>query len=300
MSVEWSRLRVLDAVARTGSVRGAAARLHMTGPAVSQQLRRIEAEAGARVVIPDGRGVRLTSEGRVLAGYAGQVAELMTKAESDLHRGEELVGRVCVGALASLLRAPLTDTLAAFQARHPRVELRVEDGETVRHIELLADGRLDVVLAESWSTAPLSLPANATVRTLSRETAWIALSEQHPLRDRKQLGYPDLASDRWATCAKGADGHRALVQAARTVGVEVQARYFVADYSTQIALVRAGLAVACIPSAEHPEDGSGVVFRPLATQMHRDIQVLADGRAVPRRVEAFIDSLTGTEQESPA
>jgi DNA-binding transcriptional LysR family regulator len=268
----------------------------MTGPAVSQQLRRIEAEAGTRVVIPDGRGVRLTSEGRVLAGYAGQVAELMTRAESDLHRGEELVGRVSVGALASFLRAPLADILTMFQRRHPRVELRVEDGETIRHIERLADGRLDVVLAESWSTAPLSLPADVSARTLSRETAWIALPGQHPLRDRKQLEFTDLTSDCWATCAEDSDGHRALVQAARTAGVELQVRHFVADQSTQIALVQAGFAVACVPSAGTPEDDGEVAFRPLATQMHREIRLLAAGRAIPRRVEAFIDYLVDAEQ----
>src|SRR5699024_5559378 len=114
MSVEWNRLRVLDAVARAGSVTRAAALLHMTGPAVSQQLRRIEAEAGIRVVIPDGRGVRLTSEGRVLADYAGRVAELMTQAEKDLHHGDELVGRICIGALASIIRIALTARLPAF------------------------------------------------------------------------------------------------------------------------------------------------------------------------------------------
>ena len=82
----------------------------------------------------------------------------MARAENDLHRGEELVGRVSVGALVSFLRTSLADVLAAFQRRHPRVELRVGDGETIDQLEQLAGGRLDVVLAESWSTAPLRPP----------------------------------------------------------------------------------------------------------------------------------------------
>ena len=69
-----------------------------------------------------------------------------------------------------------------------------------------------------------------------------------------------------------------------------------ADQSTQIALVRAGLAVACIPSTTQPEGDDGVVFRPLATQMHREVLLLASSRAMPRTVEALVDHLTGTEQ----
>lgn len=295
MNMEWSRLRVLDAVARTGSVRRAATLLHMTGPAVSQQLRRIEAEAGIRVVIPDGRGVRLTGEGRLLAGYAGQIADLMAQAENDLHRSEELVGRVCVGALASVLRTPLAEALATFQRRHPRVDLRVEDGETVGHLEQLADGHLEVVLAESWSTAPIRLPAAATARELFRETVWIALPQGHPLCGKERLEFSDLATEGWATCAKGSDDHQALVQAARSAGTELEVRHFVADHSTQIALVRAGLAVACIPSAARPEGGDEVVFRPLVTTMHREVLLLASDRTVTRAVEALIDHLTGTE-----
>ncbi|GAA2087496.1 LysR family transcriptional regulator [Brevibacterium salitolerans] len=295
MSLEWSRLRILDAVARTGSVGRAAALLHMTGPAVSQQLRRIEAEAGIRVVIPDGRGVRLTSAGRVLAGYAAQVADLMTRAENDLHHGEELVGRVCMGVLASFLRTPLADALASFQRMHPRVELRVEDGETAAHLALLTGGRLDLVCAESWSISPLELPTGVTARTLSRETAWIALPEQHRLRGRERLDFVDLAAESWVTCARDSDGHRALVQAARITAVEPEVRHFVADRSTQMALVRAGLAVACIPSSAQPEDGEGVVFRPLAVDLHRQILLLAGGRPVPRPVDALIRHLTGPD-----
>lgn len=295
MNLQWSRLRVLDAVARTGSVRRAAALLHMTGPAVSQQLRRIEAEARIRVVIPDGRGVRLTGEGRVLAGYARQVADLMAQAENDLHRSQELVGRVCVGALASLLRTPLTEALATFQRRHPRVDLRVEDGETVGHLEQLADGHLDVVLAESWSTAPIRLPTAATARALFRETVWIALPEGHPLCGKGRLEFSDLATEGWATCAKESDDHQALVHAARSAGIELDVRHFVADHSTQIALVRAGLAVACIPSAARPEGGDEVVFRPLATRMHREILLLASDRTMSRAAEALIDHLAGNE-----
>lgn len=288
---------MLDAVARTGSVTRAATLLHMTGPAVSQQLRRIEAEAGIRVVIPDGRGVRLTSDGRVLADYATQVAELMARAESDLRDGDALVGRICIGALASTIRTTLTEELPAFQRLHPRVELRVEDGETAEHLDRLADGRLDMVFAESWSQTPLQLPAGVTARRMIREPARVALPEQHPLRERKRLDLNDLAAEAWATCARDSDGHRALSQTAREYGVELDIRHFVADHETQLALVRAGLAIAYIPTGTMP-DTPGVTYRCLTPEMHRDIVLLTNTRTPPRAVAMLIVHLADAQSRA--
>ncbi|WP_308820085.1 LysR family transcriptional regulator [Pseudonocardia alni] len=296
MNVEWSRLRVLHAVARAGTVKRAAELLHMTGPAVSQQLRRIEAEAGIRVVIPDGRGVRLTSEGRVLADYAAQVAELMARAENDLHNDNELAGRICIGALASIIRTTLADLLPAFQRGHRRVELRVEDGETTWHLERLLDGHLDLVLAESWSPAPLLLPAGITARRVGRDPLWIALPGDHPLHGRPVLDLADLASEVWATCARDSDGHRAMTQLARASGVELDVRHHVADHATQLALVRAGLAVACVPvPTQHPHN-TGVTYRRLSTEVHRDILLLTSNAHQPRTVDSLVAHLTATPQ----
>lgn len=287
MSIEWSRLRVLDAVARTGSVTAAAALLRMTGPAVSQQLRRIEAEAGARVVVPDGRGVRLTSEGRILAEYAAQVSGLMQQAENDLHRDEEPVGRVCVSALASIIRGPLARELPGFQRRHPRIEIRVEDGETPDDLERLAAGHLDIVFAESWNPAPPHLPAGLRAHRFARQQAWIALPAEHPLRGRGRLGIDDLADEIWASCARDSNGYESLVQVARRRGIELDIRHFVDDHATQLALVAAGLAVACVPVSGDPPETPGVVFLRLTPAMHRDILLLTAGRTLPRAVEAL-------------
>lgn len=288
---------MLDAVARAGSVTRAAALLHMTGPAVSQQLRRIEAEAGIRVVIPDGRGVRLTSEGRVLADYATQVAELMAQAERDLHHGDELVGRICIGALASIVRTILTAQLPVFQHRHPRVELRIEDGETRWHLDSLIDGRLDLVLAESWSPSPLLLPPGVAALQLARESVWIALPGNHPLREKTTLDFPDLAGGVWATCARGSDGDLALAQLARTNGIELDIRHHVGDHSTQLALVDAGLAIACVPEAARQPDNAGIAYRRLHTEMHRDILLLTSDRTPPRTVDTLIAHLSVTSHE---
>ncbi|MEV6230049.1 LysR family transcriptional regulator [Saccharopolyspora shandongensis] len=291
MSLEWGRLRILDAVARSGSVTRAAAMLHMTGPAVSQQLRRIEAEAGAKVVVADGRGVRLTPRGRVLADYANRVAELMQQAENDLHRDEPLAGHLRIAAIASTIRTLLAAKLPAFRRAHPRVRVSIEDGETIDHLAMLSDGRLELVLAESWNTAPLEIPRGIRARQIESETVCLALPVGHPLADRGQIDIRDLAGEQWATCAHGSDSHTALVQMARDHDVEPDVTHHVADHSTQLALVRAGLAIACLPASAEIREVPGVICRPLAAEMRRDVLLLASNRTAPLAVEALVEHL---------
>ena len=82
--IAWERLRIFGVVAEHGSVGAAAAVLHITGPAVTQQLRKLERETGTRLVEPDGRGIRLTAAGHILAGHAKAATVAVSDAERDL------------------------------------------------------------------------------------------------------------------------------------------------------------------------------------------------------------------------
>lgn len=286
MAMGWDRLRVLDAVARTGSVTQAATALHMTGPAVSQQLRRIEAEARTKIVVPEGRGLRLTAKGEVLAGYARQVADAMQRAENDLHRDETYVDHLRVAAIASAIRSVLGSKLTAFHREYPRVRVSVEDGETADHLDRLAAGAIDLVLAESWSASPLRLPTGVVAEQITREALFMAIPSDHPLRSHGSLSIRDLAGERWATCARGSDAHTALEQVARRHGVDLDVSFYVADHLTQLALVREGLAVACVPIPAEDRDPR-VAYLPLDTELHRDILLLERAQTASLALQAL-------------
>ena len=288
---EWNRLRALDALSRTGSVREAATLLGMSGPAVSQQLRRLEAEAGVKVVEPCGRGIRLTSEGEVLARYAGRVAALMQEADNAVHARDPLAGVVRIGAVASAVRTVLTTELADLRAAHPGVDVFVEDGEAVDHVRRLAEGHLDLVIAESWSPTPVRFPAGLTYRRLAREEAYIALPAGHPGHTRAEVDLRDLEGASWATCPAGSDPHVALTQIAHSRGVDVDVRFHVADHVTQIELVRAGLAVACVPASARRYASDDVTFLPLAEPLWRELVLATNRRSSSRAVLHLADRL---------
>lgn len=79
-----TRLRVIDALARHGSVTAAAKELHYTQPTVSHHLARLEVETGAQLLQRAGRGVRLTPAGRLLADRAAEMIGRLDAAEAEL------------------------------------------------------------------------------------------------------------------------------------------------------------------------------------------------------------------------
>lgn len=293
MRLEWSRLRVIDAVARAGSVARAAELLHLTGPAVSQQLRRIEREVGAPVVAAEGRGLRLTSAGSILADYARQVAELMQRAENDLNSVGEVAGTVRIGAIASYLRNDLAPRLEPLRHSHQGMAIEIEDGETDDHLGRLAAGHLDLVIAESWASAPLPLPAGVVSTVMATQSAYVALPADHRCAASRLVDIAELAEETWSTCARGSRDHQALVQTARRRGVELDIRHFVADVHTQQRLVAHGLAVACLAFDDRPKDTADVVFRELVPTTTRDVLLITDDRTPSRAVGVTKRALLG-------
>lgn len=108
------RLRVLDALARHGSVSGAAEGLHVTTSAVSQQMAKLEREAGQQLLAKQGRGVRLTDAGRLLAEHAARILSQVELAQSDL---EAQRGQVVGSCGCPRSRRPPAD---CSPARSPR------------------------------------------------------------------------------------------------------------------------------------------------------------------------------------
>lgn len=270
--IGWERLRVFAAVAEHGSVGAAAAALHITGPAVTQQLRKLEREAGARLVEPDGRGIRLTAAGHVLAGHASAVATAVADAERDLAAlRDEVAGPLRIGSVASALRALLPEVLRGLTDEHPRLAPTVRDGEVQDLLPALRSRDLDAVLLESWTHRPARLPAGVRVTTLVTEPVLLAVADTHRLAVAPDpVPLRTLGDEVWATGPAGTEPHEALVQLLRSRDVEPRVRYLFGDFVTQLALVRAGLAVALVPSPAtiSPEAG-GVTFRPTRPGVER-------------------------------
>jgi DNA-binding transcriptional LysR family regulator len=242
LSVE--RLRVLHAVATTGSVVGASAALHVTTSAVSQQLARLEREVGQPLLARHGRGVRLTDTGALLADDAADLLSRLERVEAGLaaHRGA-VTGGVELGAFSTAARGLLPAALTALRDHHPDLTVVSRELDPHESVPALTRRQLDLAVVQDWPEQPLALPPDVTSRHLLDDRFDLALPAAHPLARRRTVRVAELAGERWVTWPASQICHDWL---ARTLP-DPRVAHTASEHSTQLALVAAGLGLALIP-----------------------------------------------------
>jgi molybdate transport repressor ModE-like protein len=242
------RLRVLQAVSRTGSVSGAADTLHVTTSAVSQQIARLEREIGQTLVERQGRGIRLTEAGSVLAEHAGRLLDEVERVEADLAgRSGAVVGKLTVAAFATAARGLLPEAMRALRAGYPKLSVRLAELEPTEAIPGLCRGDVDVAIVQDWADAPLELPPGLARRPLLDDLLDVALPAGHPLASRPTLRLAELADADWITWTSGQICHDWLRKSLHGNGIRSDVAHTASEHSTQLALVAAGMGVAIIP-----------------------------------------------------
>ncbi|QWF76859.1 HTH-type transcriptional regulator GltC [Amycolatopsis sp. CA-230715] len=288
-------MRALLAVATHGSVAAAAEVLHVTPSGVSQQLGKLEREAGQPLLEPHGRGVRLTPAGKVLAEHAEVVFAQLAAARSDLDGlRQDIMGPVRIGAISTSLHALLPPALARLAAKHPRVSVRLTEGEAEWMVPAVAAGDVDLAVIESWENYPAPIVASTSREPLLTETTDLALPATHRLAHRKTVNLSEVDDLPWIAWTEGSRCHHWLEQTLRAEGLDPEVTCTVGGYSTQLALVAGNVGAALVPKLIHTRPGSIpdevriVTTKPV---VHRTIYAVwrtgADTPAVRAGVEAL-------------
>ncbi len=169
--METRRLQYLHELARMRSMRAVADVLGTTTSTVSQQIAQLARETGARLLEPDGRGVRLTPAGRRLAEHAQTILAAVDAARLDLDSGAEPSGTLKVAGFATAIRRTLVPIIGELAQNHPRVRIAVLEHEPAEALKLLAADDLDLALTYDYNLAPDEVgPDIETIELWS--TAW--------------------------------------------------------------------------------------------------------------------------------
>ncbi|MFB0620431.1 LysR family transcriptional regulator [Streptomyces sp. AGS-58] len=287
------RLRTLDALARHGSVSAAADALHVTTSAVSQQLSKLEREAGQQLLARNGRGVRLTDAGRLLSEHASRILSQVELAESDLeaHRGQ-VVGELRLSAFPTAARGLFPDALGALRTEHPGLRVRSSELEPEQGIAGVVRGDLDLAVVLDWYNKPMPVPDGLVKAALLDDPADVAMPAGHPLADRDEVDLTEFAEDEWITWGQGEFCHEWLMFTLRSKGVEPIVGHRAGETHTQLGLVAAGLGVCIAPLLGRHPVPEGVVLLPLKQRMRRHVYVVwrADADRRPS-IRAAVDAL---------
>ncbi|MFD0124682.1 MULTISPECIES: LysR family transcriptional regulator [Streptomyces] len=292
------RLRTLDALARHGSVSGAADGLHVTTSAVSQQLAKLEREVGQPLLARNGRGVRLTDAGRLLADHAARIISQVELAQADVEAQRGCaVGELRIGAFPTAMRGLLPQALAALRAGHPELRVRVREQEPEESMAAVVRGDLDLALAIDWNNKRMPVPAELTRTHLLDDTVDIAVPAGHRLADRTVspgagISLAEFADDDWISWNEGQFCHEWLVFTLRGTGIEPRIAHIAEEHHTQLAFVEAGLGVCVAPKLGRGPVPPGVRLLPVCDSVRRHVYAVwrADADRRPS-IRAAVDSL---------
>jgi DNA-binding transcriptional LysR family regulator len=275
------RLRVLHAVARHGSVTAAAAELHVTTSAVSQQLAKLERELGATMVERSGRGIRLTDAAHLLADHASALLSMAEMAQADVDaRAGTVTGRLVLASLPTATRGLAAPALRQLGRAHPALRVELTEADSSQSIPALVQGVVDLVIAHEWSNAPLAALDGLDETLLVEDLADIAVPASHPLAGdaaettSRTLELARLGAGPWICGTPGTSCHDWLTVTLRSAHLEPQFAHTANEYATQLALVAAGLGIAVMPRLGRGHVPAGVRMIAVRPTLRRNIYAL--------------------------
>lgn len=248
MNVSLRQLQIFRAVAELGSFSAAAERLHLSQPALSSAVRKLEDGLGARLFDRTTRQVVLTAEGEELKRLGSRLIDEFEAVAADLQDYlAQRRGRVVVAALPSLAAVTLPPALAQFKADHPGVSVIIRDTLHDQIQELVESGAADFGL----TVAP-DKTRDLEFRPLIVDRFVMICRKDHRLAARQSVTWADIVRYPVITMARTSSVRQLIDSACAAAGIESQSQYDPEHLATVGALVSQGLGVAALPSLTIP------------------------------------------------
>ncbi len=287
-----THLRVLEAVARHGSVTEAAKELHYSQPSASHHLGRLEAATGAKLIQRVGRGIRLTPEGELLAGRATEILGRVDAASVELaaHVGLR-AGRVRLAGFQTVLSTLVPKAAAELSRSHPEIELNLVDAHPDEGLKMLRSGRVDIALIFRDIGAPLEEEEFRLTHLLDDPLYLVSDQPRQRLEDHRDSAW-----------VGGCERCRAAtITACQRAGFSPRIAYSCDDTVVTQSLVAAGMGVAIINGlALHAHRAPGVHATQL-TDSARQIYAATYGDPPdPPATTALIEILASLARHSEA
>ncbi|MBG0814783.1 LysR family transcriptional regulator [Planomonospora sp. ID82291] len=329
--IDTRRLRTLRAVADHRTVTAAAAALHLTPSAVSQQLTALEHEVGHRLLERDARGVRLTAVGRILLGHAHEVLARLERAEADIAAYTTgTAGEVQVASFATAIGLVVAPAVGLLREKEPGLRVRVLDAEGDQSLTMVLDGAVDAAVAVEYRGAPAEDDRRLSRIPLYAEPFDVVLPRDHrlahttdthttdthtadtgtenagtadtagvpaadALRRGDMITVADLAGEPWIGPYPGNPCHDVIALACEHAGFTPAFAHSSDDFRAVVALASAGAGVAMVPRlALRGADLSGVVIRPVEGPQRRVFAAVRRGAERHPLLVPLLDALRHT------
>jgi DNA-binding transcriptional LysR family regulator len=282
----------LDAVARAGSIRKAADKLHVASTALNRKILEIESEIGTPLFERLPRGVRLTAAGEVLLTAVRRTLADLRAAESQIEQLRGLVrGTVRVGCAESVATDLMPATIAHYQQTHPGVQFQVLSGVTAQLIQALLADDVDMVLVHDPQPAQ-----SLRVITALPQPLCAMLRPDHPLAARESLrladcqDYPVALGDRSFGSRRLLDAVMARTRMTLNIALEASAVQTLKEFTRQTGAISFQFQIGTLREARLGELRSIPLSDPAFSQS-KLVLATREGRVLPIAGLSFLEAL---------
>ncbi len=287
------RLQYFVAVAETLHFRKAAEQLNVAQPALSQQIRRLEADLGCELLTRNRRGVALTPAGQALLESGRRALVQMAHAEDAARRtAANQLALLRIGFLNPAAFAVVPRLLQRLREEHPGLFVVLREGGSAALVEEVRLGQLDVAFVRGPITHP-----GVRIDVLSREPLIAVLPATHRLARRRRVPLAELADEPFVGFRREAAPplHDAIMRLCTDAGFAPAFATEANEWYTIVSLVAAGLGVAILPETITAFTHRDAVYRPIAGA-RREVELVVAHAAPSAPLAAclrIVSELTG-------
>lgn len=290
--MDLKQLRYFVAVAEELHFGRAAARLFISQPALSFDIKKLEEKLGIQLLQRNNKSVRLTAAGQVLLDEARnlllQVEQVRRLA---LRSAQGALGRLRAGFISSMLYCGLPRAVAEFERRFPGIEVVLQEMNSAEQAQALQRGQIDIGFVHRGA-----LPAGVVSQVLIADPFVCCLPPGHRLANRAQLDLGELRDEAFILFPRQAAPHYHDLIIARCVaaGFSPQIRHEARLWQTIVAMVARGMGVALLPetlcrATSHDVSCVGIEQPGALSEIHA---ILAEENP-PEAARQFLDILKG-------
>jgi DNA-binding transcriptional LysR family regulator len=268
--MELDQLRSFVAVADARSFTQAAALVHLSQPAISRQIARLESELGTRLFERYGRRVECTADGKLLLPLAKNI---ISRADEAARLIREQAGatpsKVTFGSTGTVFAHFLAPILASFMKTYPKIHLNLVEREDALLEEAVSSGTIDCAVVTGWGS-----PRVANIHVLTEEIL-LLVPLGHRLASAKEVSLSDLADESILLPGSAMNMSNLLIDCCRRAGFEPRVHHRATYLELMRALIRQGLGVALAPKMFlAPQTLDGLAAVPLIERPMRSLNMI--------------------------
>jgi DNA-binding transcriptional LysR family regulator len=273
--LDLTQLQTFVEVVERGTIADAAIALAYTGPAVSQQIAKLERELDGALFDRVGGRLRLNERGRALVPLALRMLDLAEQTQTIVAEAPE-TNRIVIAGFASAIRAVVVPLLTSKTSSKTRsktssktniatIDVReAEDDDALRDLGL---GHVDIAIIQEYDGVPAHRSERYSYTTLLRDRLRLVTAK----RQNERITLAELATAGWLTNGAGTRCEQATNAVLSNAGIVPEIRGHVADNHTLLALVRAGHGSTIVPELVLADAPRGLTVSTQDLQVKRTI-----------------------------